>query len=209
MENLYPIKMVANPEAWRLFSVRKGDPAFKNFSQQVFDRDQYICRFCGFQSRKFQEVVNLDNDYYNNKLPNLATACCFCAQCFFLEVVGKDDHSGGVLVYLPEITQGYLNGFCHVLFCAMGNATNYRTDAQNIYRNLKSRSQIIDRKIGEGMSDPALFGRMLIDIHEKEQKQITGEILLPIRLLPSYTKFSNQVADWSQEALDGYQHKLN
>ncbi|MEI8054390.1 MAG: type IVB secretion system protein IcmJDotN [bacterium] len=202
MTSLHSIKFTAEPEAWRLFSVRKADPAFGAFSQQVFKRDQYMCRFCGFQAKQFLEVVNLDSNYHNNKLSNLATACCFCMQCFFLEVVGKDDYGGGVLIYLPEISQGDLNGFCHVLFCAMTNATSYRADAQNIYRGIKLRMQIVEKQLGEGMSDPSLFGRVLIDIPDKDRARILKEALPPIRLLPSYTKFAKQVEAWSKDSLE-------
>lgn len=202
MASLYPIKLIADPEAWRLFSVRKADPAFKSFSDRILKRDEYICRFCGFQAKKYQEVVNLDNNYHNNNLSNLVTACCFCAQCFFLEVVGKDDYGGGVLVYISEITQSDLNGFCHVLFCAMNNASGYRIDAQNIYRGLKLRLQIVEKRLGEGMSDPALFGRVLIDIPDKDRERILEEVLPHLRLLPSYSKFVKQVGDWSKEALE-------
>jgi intracellular multiplication protein IcmJ len=202
MSTLHPIKLAAIPEAWRLFSVRKSDSAFNNFARQVFERDQYTCQFCGFQATQYQEVVNLDHNYRNNKLPNLVTACCFCAQCFFLEAVGKDDYGGGILIYLPEISQGDLNGFCHVLFCAMSNATNYRSDAQNIYRSLKLRSQIVEKQLGEGMSDPALLGRMLIDAPDKDRLRINEEVLAPLRLLPSHTKFNKQIEAWAKAALE-------
>jgi intracellular multiplication protein IcmJ len=202
MTSLHSIKLIAEPEAWRLFSLRKADPSFKVFSQEVLKRDRYMCRFCGFQARQFQEVVNLDSNYRNNKLSNLVTACCFCMQCFFLEVVGKDEYGGGVLVYLPEITQGDLNGFCHVLFCAMANATSYRADAQSIYRGIKLRVQVVEKQLGEGMSDPALFGRVLIDVPDKDRARILEEALPPLRLLPSYTKFAKQVESWSQDSLE-------
>ncbi|EKE01383.1 MAG: IcmJ [uncultured bacterium] len=202
MAGLYPAKLSAKPESWRLFSIRKADPAFQTFSNQVFERDQYTCNFCGFQARQYQEVVNLDGNYHNNKLSNLVTACCFCSQCFFLEAVGKSDYGGGVLVYLPEISQGDLNGFCHVLFCATANATSYRIDAQSIYRGLISRSQVVEKQLGEGMSDPALLGRMLIDVPDKDRTKIWEEILMPLRLLPSNTKFAKQVDAWSQESLE-------
>lgn len=198
MADLYPIKLSATPEAWRLFSIRKMDTAFQSFKKTVFERDRYTCRYCGFQAKKYQEVVNLDNNYRNNKLSNLVTACCFCSQCFFLEAVGKDDYGGGILIYLPEITQNDLNGFCHVLFCAMSNSTSYSAAAQDIYRDLKTRSAIIDQQLGEGMSEAALFGRMLMDVSGKDRDRIYKEILLPLRLLPSYSKFSAQVKDWSE-----------
>lgn len=202
MSSLYPLNLSVTPEAWRLFSVRKSDAVFKEFSKRIFERDQYTCQFCGFQAMQYQEVVNLDHNYRNNKLSNMVTACCFCAQCFFLEAVGKDDYGGGILIYMPEVTQGDLDGFCHVLFCAMSNATNYRVDAQNIYRGFKLRSQIVEKQLGEGMGDPALLGRMLLDAPQKQRVEMMEKVLLPLRLLPSYTKFNKQIEDWAKAALD-------
>ena len=202
MSALYPLQITAMPDAWRIFLIRKGDQKFTQFSKKIFERDQYTCQFCGFQAAEYQEIVNLDQNYRNNKIANLATACCFCAQCFFLESVGKDDYGGGILVFLPELGQGELNGFCHVLFCAMANATSYRTYAQDIYRNLKLRSQIIEKNLGEGMSDPTLLGRMLIDAPEKQRLEISQDVLKYLRLLPSYTKFSKQIDDWAKAAVD-------
>ena len=198
---LQPLKLGVIPDAWRLFSQRKNDQRFQDFSQRIFERDQFTCQFCGFQAMEHQDVVNLDRNYYNNKLSNLLTACCFCAQCFFLEAVGKDDNSGGTLIYLPEVTQNELNGFCHVLFCAMANATNHRVDAQNIYRSFKLRSHAVEKELGEGMSNPALLGQMLTDTPGKERTKIIDRILPSVRLLPSQSKFSKQIDDWAQGAV--------
>jgi intracellular multiplication protein IcmJ len=198
MSNLYPLKLAVIPDGWRLFSVRKIDPAFKPFKKKVLQRDQYMCRYCGFQAKRYQDIVNFDLNYHNNKFSNLITACCFCSQCFFLEAVGKDDYGGGVLVYMPEITQNDLNGFCHVLFCAMGNTNSYSTDAQEIYRNLKSRSRIVEKHLGEGVSDASLFGRMLLDAPAEDKVRIEKEMLPKLRLLPSFSKFSEQIRGWSE-----------
>lgn len=197
---LHSLKLTILPDAWRMFSVRKNDPAFNEFKNRVFTRDNYICQYCGFQAKTHQEVVNLDLNYQNNKLPNLVTACCFCAQCFFLETVGNDDYGGGMLIYLPEITQGDLNGICHVLFCAMNSTSTYSNDAQAIYRNLKLRAQIVERQLGEGMSDPALLSRVIIDFPHQEKSTIAEDLLTHLRLLPSYTKFSAQIDDWTKNA---------
>ena len=91
----------------------------------------------------------------------MATSCCFCTQCLFLEAVGKNDYGGGTVIYLPEITQVELNGLCHVLFCAIANATNYRADAQTIYRSFKLRAQPVEEQIGEGMSNPNIAGTII------------------------------------------------
>jgi intracellular multiplication protein IcmJ len=186
---------------WRFFISRKRDKAFAKFSERVWVRDNYTCRYCGFQARQHQEVVNLDQNFRNNKLSNLVTACCFCTQCFFLEQVGQGDYGGGTLIYLPEITQSELNGLCHVLFCAIANATDYRTDAQNIYRNLKLRSKIIEEKLGEAMTNPATLGQVFANA-ALDPKESLPTWLSSIRLLPARAKFSQQIETWAAAALE-------
>lgn len=197
---MYPLTLQTTPGAWRLFTARKSDPRFIKFSKQVWERDDYSCQYCGFQAQEFQEVVNVDSNYHHNKLSNMATACCFCAQCFFLDAIGKGDYGGGTLIYLPEITQADLNGFCHVLFCAIANATDYRVDAQNIYRILKMRAKIVEQKLGEGMSNPALVGQALVQ-NMADPEHVTPPWLTSLRLLPARAKFAEQIEVWAAAAL--------
>lgn len=193
----------AQPDAWRVYATRKADPAFHKFRDKVWQRDNYTCQFCGFQARQFQEVVNRDNDYRNSKMSNLITACCFCTQCLFLESVDRNDYGGGTIIYLPEISQANLNGLCHVLFCAIANATSYRADAQSVYRTLKFRSQVVESSLGEGLSNPAALGRVIIDTPiEEGMDDNPDRILKDLRLLPSRTKFSDQIDAWAEAALD-------
>jgi len=192
----------ATSGSWLLFVARKVDPTFQRFREKVFERDQHTCQYCGFQAHQYQEVINIDGNYKNNKLSNMLTACCFCTQCLFLEAVGKNDYGGGSLIYLPDLGQADLNGLCHVLFCAIANATSYRTDAQNVYRNLKLRSQQVEEHVGEGMSNPARLGQMLIDANIDDRQQLADKILSKVRLLPSRSKFSEQIEVWAQAALN-------
>ncbi len=197
---MQPLNLSVIPGSFRLFVGRKADKAFTKFQEQVLARDDFSCQFCGFQARQFQEVVNLDKNYNNNRLANIATACCFCSQCFFLEAVGRGDYGGGTLIYLPEISQADLNGLCHVLFCAIANATDYRMDAQNVYRNLKLRSKIVEDKLGEGMSNPALVGQALLNTWDPQQPLPAW--LDSLRLLPARAKFTQQIETWAAAALD-------
>ena len=202
MSSLNTLTLQAKPGAWRVFAGRKSDPAFQAFQKKILIRDKYTCQFCGFQAHLFQEVVNLDGNYSVNKLSNMATACCFCAQCFFLESVGLGDYGGGTLIYLPELTQGELNSFCHVLFCAISNNTGYKSSAQTLYRTFKFRSQMVEDKFGEGSSDPSNFGQMLIDSGLGEDKDKADDALKNICLLPSRARFRKQIEQWAQAALD-------
>lgn len=195
------LKLVASPGSWRYYSARKVDQRFKSFELKVLQRDRYTCQFCGFQARLFQEVVNLDHNFSNNRLSNLVTACCFCAQCFFIESVGIGGYGGGTLVYLPELSQPELNSLCHVLFCAITNDTGYKSSAQSIYRSFKFRSQIVEDKFGEGTSDPSIFGQLMID-SGATNPEISDKLLNNIRLLPSRAKFRKQIERWAASALE-------
>ncbi len=198
---MYPLSLHASPGTWRLYAARKADTAFRAFREKVLHRDNYTCQFCGFQAKEYQDIVNLDNNYRNNKLSNLASACCFCTQCLFLESVGIGDYGGGTLIYLPEINQAELNSFCHVLFCAITNDTGYKASAQSIYRSLKFRSQAVEEKFGDGTSNPAVLGQLLID-SELDNKGLSETMLSDIRLLPSRAKFRKQIERWAAIALD-------
>lgn len=197
---MYPLSLNANVEGWRVFTTRKADPAFQAFSKKVFRRDNYTCQYCGFQAREYQEVVNLDQNYLNNKLSNLVTACCFCTQCFFLESIGVSGYGGGTIIYLPEITQNNLNGFCHVLFCAIANDTDYKSTAQNIYRSFKLRSQAVEEQLGEGTSNPAVLGQLLVESKAKQEVNM-DLIVKDLRLLPSRASFRVQIERWAATAL--------
>lgn len=190
----------ASPGAWRLYSFRQADPRFKPFEQRVLTRDRYTCQFCGFQAKLYQNVINADNDYTNNKMDNLVTACCFCSQCFFVESVGVGGYGGGTLIYLPEMTQAELNSLCHVLFCAITNDTGYKVSAQTIYLGFKIRAQVIEEKFGEGTSDPSVFGHLLMDSGPLSPETI-ARLFEGVRMLPSRAKFRTQIESWAAGAL--------
>ena len=108
---LLPIYLTAQKGSWRMYYSRKRNKKFLPIKQKVHERDNYTCRYCGFFAKEYQEVINIDGNYKNNRPDNLATACCFCAQCFFLDAVGLESNTGGNLAYIPEITQADLNNF--------------------------------------------------------------------------------------------------
>ncbi|OAI48682.1 type IV secretion protein IcmJ [Gammaproteobacteria bacterium SCGC AG-212-F23] len=198
---MYDLQLAVNLAGWRIFVRRREDKAFLPVAERILQRDHYTCQYCGFQAKEYQEIINLDGNYLNNKFSNLATACCFCSQCLFLESVGIDQMSGGQLIYLPEMSQADLNSFCHVLFCAMGNGTGYQDTSQAIYRSFKFRSQPIDSKFGAGTSNPAAFGQLILE-YQASYSGIAATILNDLRLLPSYTHFKVQLEAWAAAALE-------
>jgi len=195
------LKLAANLTGWRLFIRRRSDKAFEPLAKRIYLRDQYTCQYCGFQAQEFQEIVNIDGNYLNNKIDNMITACCFCVQCSFLQAVGLDEMGGGQIIYLPELNQTDLNSFCHVLFVAMGNTTGFQDGAQAVYRSMRFRSQIVENKFGASTSNPAIFGQMILEYQEAHPGESLDQLLRDLRLLPSYTKFKVQLDVWAQAAL--------
>ncbi len=193
MTSLQNITLVASHSNWRLFMIRKADPAFQSFADKVFMRDQYTCQFCGYCATDKLDVINQDSNYANNKLSNLVTACNLCAQCFFLDAVGKGEFGGGTLIYLPALSQAELNALCHVLFASTLCGNSYSIQAKNIYRGLRLQTQVIEKEVGEGFSSPLLYGRLLIELEGVQSKKLHDQLLPHIRLLPDISRFAPAV----------------
>ncbi len=196
---LHPLELSITPGAWPAFRVRRKNKKFLALSKQILERDYETCQFCGFQASDYQEVVNLDRDYRRNTRENMITACCFCAQCHFIDGIGGEQFGGGNLIYLPEMTQPEINSLCHVLFCAIANKTGYRESAQNLYRSFKFRAQHVEESYGKGASDPGVLVRMMMETNmDAPDKQVA--ILKDLRLLPSRAKFKEQIEHWARTA---------
>ena len=204
-KHLHQIELTATTNNWRLFMLRKADSAFLTFQEKIHRRDHYTCQFCGFQAKEFLETINLDGNYLVNKPSNLATACGFCAQCFFLEAIGRSNFGGGVLIYLPELAQAELNALCHVLFASMIFRLDYADEAKNIYRSLKLRAQLIEEKVGEGFSNPALFGQVLIDSQVEKADHFKQIMSQSFRLLPNISQYAVEILGWSKSSLQHLQ----
>jgi len=196
------LQLAVNLAGWRVYVGRREDRAFKAITARVFQRDSYTCWYCGFQAMQYQQIVNKDGNYNNNKIDNLVTACCFCSQCLFIESVGRDEIGGGQLIHMPELGQADLNSFCHVLFCAMGNGTGYQDTSQSVYRDLKFRSQPIEERFGNGTSQPTVLGQLIIEHTARHDAAIPKDFLKEVRLLPSYEKFKVQLEAWTAAALE-------
>ncbi len=198
---LLPLQLAINGDGLRLFLARKQDPAFAKFQRVVLQRDDYCCRYCGFRSARHQEIVNIDGNYLNNKISNLATACCFCQQCLFLDAVGNNANSGGKLIWLPEMSQGQLNALAHVLFGMMRHGGSYGKMAHDIYKNLVNRNAYLSKTLNiDLLSDAAEVGRYLLNLSQSEQECLLQTLFAKVSLLPAYANFTVALDDWEQES---------
>lgn len=194
---LLEINLNAKKGNWRLYNARKRNKKFLVVKNRVLQRDNYTCRYCGFFAKEYQEILNIDQNYRNNTFSNLATACGFCAQCFFLDSVGFDGNSGGTIIYLPEISQADLNNFCRVLYCSLDKESAYKAKLQSVYMSLKDRNKDIINCFGPNSDHPRVFAQGIIDA-KISQEQLQHEVMNSIRLLPSKKDFSKQIEYWKK-----------
>lgn len=190
---MHSLRLSANPQGWRHFMSRKYDREFTQFAQQVWQRDRFCCQYCGVAMQTGQEVINVNGQYTQNQLDNLVTACGFCAQCGFLESIGTNSYGGGMLIYLPELSQAHLNGFCYALFAAMLDGTEKENTAQQYHRSLNLRAQLVEQHLGTGMSDPAVLGQLLVETGLQPRPDT---LVAHLRLLPARGVFKEQILHW-------------
>ncbi|MDB6095914.1 MAG: icmJ dotN [Francisellaceae bacterium] len=177
------------------FIQRQKNPSFQVIKESVLKRDENTCRYCGFQSDKFQEVINIDMNYANNEINNLATACPFCSQCFFLDGIGKTEAGGGSIIYLPEITQADLNHFSKVLFCSLLRDAPYKGKLQATYLSLQDRGKEVETIFGPQTSNAGIFAQTWLDI-QLNPEHIFNPIMNRLRLLPAKKYFKKQIEYW-------------
>ena len=192
----------------KLNTFRKINTAVK---MAVFQRDDFRCRFCGFRSEKYQQLlIEGQND---RDIDSLYTVCIFCHQCFDLKQVAK--MRSGVLIWLPEISQAELHHVARDIYRArimQGlDAKNARLildflikleTANDLPVEKSSRQLILDLV---GTDDPALLTKKL---REKQESGVDiYKLTEGIRLFPldrrivqeedlEYNQFPQILAYW-------------
>ena len=96
-------------------------PLSKSEAEKILKRDGYACCFCGFRAVQYQRIVRMPD--------GPATACSFCEQAMSLERASL--MGGGILIWLPEITQAELNHILRAIYVARACADGAMTEAAN------------------------------------------------------------------------------
>lgn len=80
----------------------------------VVVRDFNTCQFCDFRSAKYQSAAALSDNPHD--IDQIATACIFCHQCLYLELVPY--MRSGVLLWMPEMEQTALHQLAREIYVA-------------------------------------------------------------------------------------------
>lgn len=151
-----------------------------DLKQKILDRDNHTCRFCGFESRKYQDVIAIDGNVNNTHNDNLAASCIFCQQCFDLEKTSE--MRSGVLVWLPEIEQADLHHIARAIYVARISQGPMAEAAKNAYKVLMDRREIAKERLGT--DDPFILSTVMRDFIGPRHYAMRSQKLDGVRLFP-------------------------
>jgi intracellular multiplication protein IcmJ len=161
-------------------SLERASQQLLELRPKILERDNHTCRFCGFQSQKYQEVHFLNGNPEDLRIDNLATACIFCHQCFDLDKTSQ--MNSGVLVWLPELEQRELNHIARAIYVARISQGSMADAARSALDAIMARRE--DAKARIATDDPFLLANVLRDFLGPKQYAARGEKLDGLRLFP-------------------------
>ena len=158
---------------------------FKSIRKEILQENKYACHYCGFQSKKFQEVHHLNDDHSDNSKSNLVVACPLCHSCNHIGLASIQDK--GCLVYIDPklgITQEMLNHIVRTLWVMEKSDDKLkRLTAISIMSRLYKQSHAARKLIGS--SEPEALAQVMLEMSDKEyksrSKKIKGMYLLPFK----------------------------
>ena len=157
-----------------------SDSAFQAVRNRIFERDHHACRYCGFTSKKYQEIQFLNGNYKDTSDENLVTACVFCYQCLNLERAGA--MGSGTLIYCPEIDQVSLNHLARAIYVARRTQGPMADAARMAMNALLARKDEAIVRIGT--DSPRLLSAVMRELLEFPSYKRRNEVLDGIRLMP-------------------------
>ena len=179
-----PIKKAASSSAG---SGSLSDMAFmlgkhlpKDLKEQVHERDDHSCRYCGFHTNKYQNIHHLDCNTDNHNIENLVTACIFCHQCFYIDYVGTME--SGSLIWLPEIDQPSLHHIARAIYVGRISQGPMADASRTAYEVLLSRREAVIDRIGT--DNPFILSTVMKDYLGPKAYAMRGKKLEGLRLFP-------------------------
>lgn len=152
----------------------------KDLKQKIFERDDFTCRCCGFHSKKYQEVIQINGNALDVSPENLATVCIFCHQCFNLDQVGL--MKSGVLLWLPEVDQADLHHMARAIYVARISQGPIAEAARKALDGLMKRREPIRKRIGT--DDAYTLATVLKDYLSDHHYNIRSQKLEGVKLFP-------------------------
>lgn len=156
--SLYPISLGVGRKSGTKGTVLSDRLPGKSETEKTLHRDDFTCRCCGFPSKRFQRVVADPVSVQDDKA--FVTVCTFCEMCLALDRAGPT--AGGILIWLPELTQAEVNHTLRALYVA--KASNDQALSAAATRTLEVlTARRAEAKKRLGTDDPLILATALIE----------------------------------------------
>lgn len=188
---LLPIKLGINrplPNAKNSGAKRAGirqgktpEELLEEITPKILERDKNTCRFCGFQSEKYQKILIINYDEYDLRPANLATSCIFCHQCFHLNDVSP--MRSGALIWCPELKQNQINQIAKAIYIGRISQGAMADASRKVFDTFMERREEVKSRLGS--DDPYILSTVLRDFisdksYSERNAKIEGVRLLPL-----------------------------
>lgn len=177
---LLPITLGIVRQSGNAQTAERAAQQMQDLKSSILERDNHTCRFCGFSSQKYQEIVHLNGKPEDIHVDNLATACIYCHQCFDLEKTSL--MNSGVLVWMPEISQAELNHVARAIYVARISQGSMADAARAALEAIMARRE--DAKSRMATDDPYFLATVLRDFLGPKNYNQRAQKLDGIRLFP-------------------------
>ena len=152
----------------------------EEYRDAVLARDEHTCRYCGFQSRKYQEINYVGKSDKPSGPDDYVAACTFCHQCFHLERVER--MQSGAVIWLPEIGQAALHHICRAIYVARISQGPMAEAARDALETLLARKEEAKNRLGT--DSPRILATVLQDFFEAREYKNRAAKLKGFRILP-------------------------
>lgn len=161
---------------------------------KILARDNHTCHYCGFRSEKYQEIHHINHNHSDFNEDNLTTICPLCHQSFHLSTCSQT--KGGIIIWLPEISQVDLNNLCRFIFMAQKcKQDKWNGISRKMFSNLQSRMNFVTNELGAEAHEPIVLAQALLKIPEEKFDPV---ILSSLRLLPFASRFELELDYWTK-----------
>lgn len=168
------------------------DEKYKSIRNQILERDQHTCQFCGFKFDEFQEIHHIDDDHGNNVPENLITTCNLCHAVHHLGMTAV--RNSGFIAYIPEMKQTDINGICRIMFMQLhalrgDTGNNVVKELHSFYSIFQTRGSQILGKLTKtdkiDLSNPMIMAQFLStcdnETYLNRTSTLKGLVLVPTR----------------------------
>lgn len=176
------------------------DQVFRAIRPSILKRDNNTCGFCGIRATKLQDIHHIDGRQSNNSEANLITSCRMCHLCHHIGYVGLEGI--GLLIYLPQISQGELNHLVRALWIGENSfIKDISSHSVALLRTLTNCAAGAKQLLGS--AEPKLLAEYLGSLSNKDYAMRT-KYLSGIRLLYHRDSFEDHISVWKDEVFSAY-----